>query len=70
MNREQLHHAIRTACELVGQNSVIIIGSQSILGSFSEAELPSASTRSMEVDVMPIADTHEEIVMLADIVEE
>lgn len=68
MNREELEHAIRTACQLTGKDRVIIIGSQSILGSFDGDVLPAEATESREVDVLPVADTHEEIVRLADLV--
>lgn len=66
MNRDQLNHASRTACELTGKEAIIIV-SQAILGSYDDSELPEPTTRSMEVDALPIADSHDEIVMLADI---
>lgn len=69
MNRAQLYHAIRTACTILEQDSVVIIGSQAILGSFDEDELPLESTMSNEIDTLPYGETHEEIVMLADRVE-
>lgn len=53
MNRVQLFHAIRAACDIAGVDRVIVVGSQSILGSFSEDELPPTATASREVDVMP-----------------
>jgi hypothetical protein len=36
MRRDQLEHAIRTACQIIGQPEVVVVGSQSILGSFAE----------------------------------
>jgi hypothetical protein len=30
MRRDQLEHAIRTACQIIGQPAVIVVGSQSI----------------------------------------
>ena len=39
MRRDQLEHAIRTACQIIGHPAVIIVGSQAILGSFGEDEL-------------------------------
>ncbi len=39
MRRDQLEHAIRTACQITGQLEVIVVGSQAILGSFPEYEL-------------------------------
>ncbi len=36
MRRDQLEHAIRTACQIIGRPEVIVVGSQSILGTFRE----------------------------------
>lgn len=55
MRRDQLEHAIRTACQIIGGSEVIILGSQAILGTYSEDALPALATMSMEVDVLPIA---------------
>lgn len=41
MRREQLEAAIRTACQIIGRPEVIVVGSQAILGTFREDELPS-----------------------------
>lgn len=56
MRRHQLEHAIRASTEIVQQDSVIVIGSQAVLGSWDEGRLPSAATRSIEVDVCPMHD--------------
>ena len=40
MNREGLHRIIRAAAALLGEDTVVIIGSQSILASFREFTLP------------------------------
>ncbi len=56
MNRAQLEEAITAATAIVRQDRVYIIGSQSILGSFDESQLPDAATFSIEVDVVPIED--------------
>jgi hypothetical protein len=40
MRRDQLEHAIRTACQIIGRQEVIVVGSQSILGTFREDQLP------------------------------
>ena len=51
MTREQLEHAIRTACDVTGDTELWIFGSQAILGEFPNA---SESLRSsIEVDVQP-----------------
>lgn len=57
MNRQQLYHAIRAACAIASVDRVIVVGSQSILGSFDTDQLPSVTHFSAEVDVMPdVAD--------------
>jgi hypothetical protein len=69
MRREQLEHAIRTACQIIGRPEVIVVGSQSILGTFREEELPPGATMSVEVDILPIADGNDETARLADLIE-
>jgi hypothetical protein len=56
MRRDQLEHAIRAACQITGQLEVIVVGSQAILGTYPEYELPSLATRSLEIDILPITD--------------
>lgn len=56
LRRSDLEHAIRAATEIIQQDQVIIIGSQSILGSWNEDQLPAAATMSDEVDVCPLSD--------------
>jgi len=51
MNREQLEHAIRSACDISGDNEVYIFGSQAILGQYPNAD--NKLTRSIEVDAYP-----------------
>lgn len=48
---------------------MIVIGSQAILGTYDESQLPAAATMSIEVDILPIADTNDESARLADLVE-
>lgn len=69
MRREQLEHAIRTACQIIEQPAVIVVGSQAILGTYDEAQLPAAATMSIEVDILPIADSNDETARLADLIE-
>lgn len=69
MRRDQLEHAIRAACQIAGVTEVIIVGSQAILGTFTEEELPAYATRSLEIDILPIADDNDEIIRLADTIE-
>ena len=51
MTREQLEHAIRAACDVSGDNELLIFGSQSILGGHPNA--PPELRASVEVDVQP-----------------
>lgn len=69
MRRDQLEHAIRAACQIIGSDEVIVIGSQSILGTFDEEVLPLDATMSLEVDVLPVAGDDEETARLADLIE-
>ena len=69
MRRDQLEHAIRTACQIIGHDAVAVVGSQSILGSFAEDQLPVEATMSMEIDVLPLVDDDAEAARLADLIE-
>lgn len=69
MRRDQLEHAIRAACSVIEAPAVILVGSQAILGTYREDELPAAATMSMEIDVLPIADDEQEVIRLGDILE-
>jgi hypothetical protein len=66
VKRAQLEHAIRTACQIIGHEEVIVVGSQAILGTYEEDQLPREATMSAEVDVLPMADDNEETKRLAD----
>jgi hypothetical protein len=69
MRRDQLEHAIRTACQIIGHDAVVVVGSQSILGSFTEDELPVEATMSTEIDILPLATDNDETARLADLIE-
>lgn len=69
MRRDQLEHAIRAACQIIEHPAVIVVGSQAILGTYTEDELPEDATMSIEIDILPIADTNEETAHLADLIE-
>jgi hypothetical protein len=51
MNRAQLEHVIRAAAAISGDDEIIIVGSQSILGQFPSA--PAELCKSNEADVYP-----------------
>ena len=56
MRRADLEHTIRAATEIIAQDSIIIIGSQAILGTYTEDQLPEQATQSLEVDMAPLSD--------------
>jgi hypothetical protein len=59
LKREELEDAIRHATRVTEQREVLVIGSQAILGSYDETQLPERATLSEEVDIAPIADDEE-----------
>lgn len=59
MNREQLEHAIRASGDLLKEEQIVLVGSQSILGAFPEG-LPSDVLLSKEIDVMMLEDPRDE----------
>jgi len=56
MKRQELAHILRAACTIAGHHDVLVIGSQSILGTFDEDELPAPATASMEADITFLSD--------------
>ncbi|MDV6979103.1 DUF6036 family nucleotidyltransferase [Mycobacterium intracellulare] len=68
MRRDQLEHAIRTACQITDSTEVIVVGSQAILGTYPEYELPTLATRSAEIDILPLTDDHNRTIELADLI--
>ncbi len=51
MRRDQLAHILRAASEIVADGDILVIGSQSILGSYDEDVLPDRAVASIEADV-------------------
>jgi hypothetical protein len=49
MTRDQLAHVLRTVARISGDHDILVIGSQSILGSYPETALPPEATGSMDV---------------------
>ena len=60
MNREQLAHILRAASTIVEDPNILVIGSQSVLATFDEDELPDVATASMEVDLAYFDDPTED----------
>lgn len=51
MRRDQLEHVLRAATRIAGDFRVLVLGSQSILASYSEDELPGQVWASVEADL-------------------
>lgn len=58
MRRDQLEHLIRAAGALLGEDTIIVIGSQAILASVAVPD-DAVLTRSMEADLLPADDPDE-----------
>jgi hypothetical protein len=54
MRRPQLEHIIRAAAGITGASEFVIIGSQAVLGQFSE--VPDALLVSLEADIFTLRD--------------
>jgi hypothetical protein len=51
MKRTQLQHVLRAAASIVELSDLVVIGSQAILASYPEWELPPGATMSVEADL-------------------
>lgn len=56
MTRDELMELARRAIQLVPNREVLVVGSQSILGTIPEARLPARATLSREADIAPTLD--------------
>lgn len=56
MRRSEFAHLLRSAAKIANDPEVVVIGSQSILGSFDEDQLPDQAVASMEADIAFFAD--------------
>ena len=52
MTREQLEHLLRAAADIADDDTIVVIGSQAILGQFPDA--PASMRVSMEADLWPL----------------
>jgi len=66
MNREQLSHVLRAAATIVNDGDILVVGSQSILGTFDSDRLPEAAVMSVEADLAFFDDPLEEKMDLVD----
>ncbi|HEV7762506.1 MAG TPA: hypothetical protein VGO78_26035 [Acidimicrobiales bacterium] len=51
MTRDQLEHLLRASARIAAERDVIVFGSQAILGSFDDTDLPDEAIGSIELDV-------------------
>ena len=56
MTNDELREAVLKAVEIIGNNEVLVYGSQAILASYEHRELPRATTMSAEADIAPTTD--------------
>jgi len=56
MRRSDLEHILRAAAGVARRPAFLVIGSQSVLGTWTESELPAEATTSAEVDLAPITE--------------
>ncbi len=56
MNRAQLEHVLRAAATIVDDPDILVIGSQAVLGSYADEELPPEATTSIEADLAFLDD--------------
>ena len=59
MKKSELANILRAACDVTKDPEILVIGSQAILASFSEDELPRDATLSIEADVAFLDDPDE-----------
>jgi hypothetical protein len=61
VRRAELEHLVGAACEVTGDDEIIVIGSQAIHASIPEEKLPGPTTLSNEADLWPIGaeDEHD-----------
>ena len=56
MRREDLEHLVRAAGTIIRDDHLVVIGSQSVHGTFDDDDLPSEAMFSMEADLLPNDD--------------
>ena len=56
MTREELAHLLRAAAKITDDPGILVIGSQSILGTYSEQDLPEQAWMSIEADIAFLDD--------------
>jgi len=56
VRRLELAHLLRSGCAIAGDNEVLVVGSQAILGAYDESALPEFVTLSREADIAFLHD--------------
>ena len=56
MRRDQVQHVARAAAQVAGVKRVLVVGSQAVLGTYDESELPERAVRSLEADIVVLDD--------------
>lgn len=56
MRRDQVQHVARAAAQVAGVKRVLVVGSQAVLGTYDESELPERAIRSLEADIVVLDD--------------
>lgn len=56
MTRDEIAELLRKASELTQDGDIVVVGSQSILGTFDESKLPARVTLSLEADIAFLRD--------------
>lgn len=56
MGPEEFEHVVAAAAEITGQDELVVIGSQAILGSHPHP--PEAMLHSLEADIYPLHEPH------------
>jgi len=55
MNQKQFDHAVRAAGSILGENVIMVIGSQAVFGTIT-TNLPKEAERSVEIDFVALND--------------
>lgn len=56
MKRQELAHILRASCQIAHDNDILVMGSQAILGTFDDDELPDLVRLSREADIAFLDD--------------
>ena len=66
MKRVELAHILRAASRITSTTDILVVGSQSILGSFDEDDLPDEAVGSIEADVAFVGEDAAEKALAVD----